>query len=189
MIGHAKTDSETLVGDFSIQDMESITKTRIMHSNNQIESVAVNPGLWRMIFKSSSLADCRFEDYRMGEDQLFLLKYKLFNRKVQFFDLNLYTYFKNVNGQLTSNRDAVHEIKKVFSETFKIFTEAQPYEKKFVAIMLIRQILTVAKHVNSHSAIRVFSNELLKNSESIFQDLNMLIRSSFFLLELRRTSD
>ena len=188
MIRRARMDSEILVGDYLIQNLENrvIVPTSLM--SNPFESVAANPGLWRMIIATSSVADCRFEEYQMGEDQLFLLRYKFFRRKVQFMHLSPYIYFKNVQGQLTSNPDAINEVEKVFSETFKIYITARIHEKKLIGIMLVRQILTVAKHINFVSAIGLLLKQTLKSPQIGFRDIRILLGSFFVVLKTRNQS-
>jgi hypothetical protein len=96
----------------------------------------------------------------MGEDQLFLLDLGIFHRRVQFFNIPIYTYFRNIEGQLTSRAENIVEISNVIPETFLIFEEATGNEKKLIGIMLVRQIMTFIKNRGFDGILQLFCGDL-----------------------------
>jgi|694.fasta_scaffold36900_3 glycosyltransferase involved in cell wall biosynthesis len=149
MIREAKADSEVLVGDYRVDRLGN----RVIHSTSQernpIMEVAYSPGIWRMVFKRLSLGELNFSHFKMAEDQLFVLQYGFSNRNVQFSNRIIYNYFTNVQGQLTSQVDAISEISKVVPESFKVFQRSSGGAQKFAAIMLVRQVITGWKNSNT----------------------------------------
>ena len=142
MIREAKINSEVLVGDYRVDRGGN----RVIHSTsrerNPIMEVAYSPGIWRMVFKRLSLGELNFSQFKMAEDQLFILQYGFSNRNIQFSNRIIYNYFTNIQGQLTSQEGAISEISKVIPESFKVFQRSTGKAQKFAAVMLVRQIIT-----------------------------------------------
>lgn len=172
IIEKADPDTEVLIGDYSINFSELSSKQATMTHLHSLESVAINPGIWRMIFRSNSIGQTKFTNHKMGEDQLFLLRFGIFQRRVKFFNTPIYDYFKNVDGQLTSRRDDIVEIMGVISETFIIFEKSSGGTKKLIGIMLVRQIITFLKNSSFGETIRVLRKT--PNKISILRMKNIL---------------
>jgi hypothetical protein len=90
----------------------------------------------------------------MAEDQLFILQYDFSSRKIEFSERVVYTYFKNIPGQLTSQKSAVSDISKVIPITFKVFQNSTHLSQEFAAIMLVRQVITKSKNSNAQGMLR-----------------------------------
>ncbi len=73
---------------------------------------AKNPGIWRIFFRKSRVANLEFEDMRMGEDQVFLVKCNMNEEEVAFIDEIAYQYFVGNSGQLTNSISSKEEIKR-----------------------------------------------------------------------------
>jgi glycosyltransferase involved in cell wall biosynthesis len=72
---------------------------------------AKNPGIWRIFFRKSRIANLEFEDMRMGEDQVFLVKCNMNEEETAFFDEVAYQYFVGNSGQLTNSISSKEEIR------------------------------------------------------------------------------
>lgn len=79
----------------------------------ELNSIFLNPGFWRMTFKSELLKDQKFPKYRMAEDQLFLAKLNIEANQVYFEDEIIYTYVVGSDTQLTRNSEARIELAEV----------------------------------------------------------------------------
>lgn len=67
--------------------------------------VIKEPGVWRIIFRNSKVSNSQFGNSYMGEDQVYLVNSGLLgSARVLFTNDVFYTYFKGVDGQLTSVR-------------------------------------------------------------------------------------
>lgn len=185
IIDQAGSDTEVLIGDYSINFAGSTGKKLTISHLGSSESVAINPGLWRMIFRSNSIGQTKFTNHKMGEDQLFLLNFGIFNRRVEFCNIPIYDYFRNIDGQLTSRRDNIVEIIGVISETFKIFEKATGGAKKLIGIVLIRQIVTFLKNISYVETIRLF-RKIPKNIRILrLNNLFIIIKSLLVVCRLK----
>jgi len=181
IIEKANKDSEVLIANYSLMFIDAKRKNKTLINSQTLESVAINPGLWRMIFRSDLIDEHKFKKYRMGEDQLFLLNFGIFHRRVQFFETSIYTYFKNVRGQLTSQRKDILEISDVISETVIIFKGANETEKKLIGVVLLRQLLTLIKNSDLNEIYHLLNQGVQKILVFKISELRILL-SSFMII-------
>ena len=62
----------------------------------------MNPGLWRMIFRTSCVRNIRFPSIKMGEDLVFIAALNLPGLSVAFDERINYSYYSGLGYQLTS---------------------------------------------------------------------------------------
>lgn len=74
---------------------------------SNLELVSLNPGLWRFCFSREIVLSREFSSLLMGEDQLYLAQIGLENLPINFEEMVIYKYFKNIEGQLTKSADAL----------------------------------------------------------------------------------
>jgi len=98
-IHNAKLDTDVIISNFKSKGTGEAT-TIDHHSN--LDYVAMNPGIWRMVFKTEVIKQHKFLDLRMGEDQIFLLDVDLSNLKIEFSKKVSYVYCTEQEGQLTN---------------------------------------------------------------------------------------
>jgi glycosyltransferase involved in cell wall biosynthesis len=70
---------------------------------NRVFGIVKNPGIWRWIFRTDVVKDCKFPETRMAEDQVFISRFLARNPVLFFKNDVIYTYNTNVSGSLTSN--------------------------------------------------------------------------------------
>jgi hypothetical protein len=142
----ADSSDEILIGNFSISSSEG--SMNYFHGNN-LERVALNPGLWRMVFRSKLVREIRFAPRRMGEDQLFIVKLNLGSRKVKFSENFFYVYFRGHPTQLTSLDSARNEVTLVL-DAIRVAIEENPIlENRYSEIIKSRLFLTFIKNQRS----------------------------------------
>jgi hypothetical protein len=116
-------------------------------SNKPFADLIRRPGLWRMVFRADVIADKRFSNLSMGEDQLFLVSIGFPLHPIHFSNQHVYDYMKNVPGQLTSLKSKKQELTKAIRLEL---CEAIKYRHvavwKFTLKLVLRQIMTVLKH-------------------------------------------
>ena len=81
-----------------------------------LEKVAINPGIWRFVFKHDYLANRRFRPFKMGEDQLFIADLALKEEEIHYSPLIIYKYTQNNGNQLTKQRSAIQDIQLSLNE-------------------------------------------------------------------------
>lgn len=176
---------EAIVGNYNIDRQGNTYPVLTSLANQPVLSVAYNPGLWRIIFRSKAINGRKFKNYRMGEDQLFILEWSFYIRQIYFSEKIFYTYFQNVVGQLTADPTAINEISYAIEDTWKLFAVSNRTEKYFAAIMLIRQTLTLLKNGSFVYCLRVTLRELIKKPRLVPSNSYFLSKALFFVLIMK----
>jgi len=137
----AQVDShvEVIIGNFTRNSPRGLYGSIHQH---RLENVALNPGLWRMIIRSSILEGKSFSAELMGEDQLFLVDLNLGSREIEFSDRFFYQYIQGSPMQLTSNQDSVNEVEKTLISLHKKMQKHVELRNKFSEIILLRLLMT-----------------------------------------------
>lgn len=148
--------SDVTLGDFQILNSTSAKVTLKERSNRQnpLESVAINPGLWRFAFKSELLNTTRFPEISMAEDQIFLADILSKSANLSSFQEVVYEYWDHPSGQLTKNQSKIGQLNTAidyFYEKYKA-TKCLPF-----LIVIIRLTATVFKKSNSTERFVAFS--------------------------------
>jgi glycosyltransferase involved in cell wall biosynthesis len=175
--------SEVLVGSYEVCDLSSAKVFKTKSNSDALLDIAINPGIWRMVFLRSTIADIRFCASLMGEDQIFLLDFGIFCKKIQFFDNVVYKYFRNSKNQLTKNSEAISQIKTVITQTLFFLRNAGQNQNHYVSMMLLRQLLTHYKNESRKGfkdglrAIRLIFTDLdFKSCFHLFRAIAQLAR-------------
>ena len=141
-INRASPEVEVIIGDFEIiRDSES--KAKQHHQN--LNLVALNPGLWRMVLRSQITRETLFEEFLMGEDQLFVASLNLSSRKILFSRSIFYKYFKGSPHQLTSSRVALLENDLALRKLTRLVLAESKYQNKISEIIRVRLFLNLVK--------------------------------------------
>jgi len=141
--------SSVLVGQYEVCDRATGSIVRNKANKNAKLDIAINPGIWRIIFLRERITGHNFSDSLMGEDQLFLLQIGVFGGKIQFFDNVIYRYFRNSSYQLTGKRDAITQINSIIPKTYEYFRKSDKSQRKYVSMMLLRQLVTKSKNLEN----------------------------------------
>jgi len=149
MIKERNFDSKVLVGQYETYDYSSKRKILNARSKSGFLDLALNVGIWRIVFNSAVIEKKLFTSLRMGEDQIFLLTLQIFRQKVHFQKIKTYKYFKNVSNQLTQNTSAIQDISKAIPITLAHLNTSSGKETGYILIMLLRQVITEFKYCST----------------------------------------
>lgn len=151
-------DVEVIIGKFQISSNGD--RTAINPSNkSDLRAIARDPGIWRMVYRTRVFVDNKFQEFRMAEDQLFLIDAHIFERKIKFSDKIFYTYFKHPKGQLTSQKSAISELEKTIPLVVARIQKTGQKTRTYLEVMLARQIATQLKNsTNSEILINLGRN-------------------------------
>ena len=127
-----------IIGQYKIYDFK---KLKILYQSNEknLLQVAINPGLWRMIFHRNILQVVRFPALSMAEDQNFICKLNLQSEQYVISEDMAYTYIINFPNQLTKNRSKLEDLLKAILNSLETLEKNQ---NEFNSIMLIKQLST-----------------------------------------------
>ena len=152
---------EIILGNYSVSNNGKIQNYSLTNCKDPFEMLAMNPGLWRIIFPRDLVKDIFFREYKMAEDQLFLLDINFFSQKILIFERNIYTYFKNLDGQLTGSKNSISDISNVIPITVGYLKKSSNNVSKYIAIFLIRQLITEFKNTQIFKRPRLLKNFFL----------------------------
>jgi hypothetical protein len=142
-IRSANSNADVVIGNYSINNNGHIKEVKHF---NRLDFVAINPGLWRMAFKTDLIKEKRFALFRMGEDKLFLADLNLKSRNIHFTNKIFYIYNKGQPFQLTSSAIARKDVYLPLIEVQRIMDCNTELRNSFSEIIKIRLFLTLLRN-------------------------------------------
>lgn len=178
MIRYAEEEKlDLILGSYQIHSSSSeiIEVKRINEGIKLLESVAINPGLWRFAFKSEIAKETMFPELSMAEDQIFLAKILDKSRNFRYFPEIVYEYWNYPIGQLTKNKEKIRDINMALDYFYNQYksTKCQP-----LLIALVRLTVTAIKKtnfLNSLVLIRKFLGFVLSEPSESKKILNAFV--------------
>jgi glycosyltransferase involved in cell wall biosynthesis len=159
----AVTNVELIIGNYLIRRG---TKSQVIRHQAKLTNVALNPGLWRMIFRREVIDNTMFLDLRMGEDQIFTAELNLESRNILFLDDVIYEYWKGSPEQLTSNKNNISENIEALRHLSEKINADESSQSKYTKIIFLRLLITTI----SNSRIKV-SLEIIKSNFKAIQKI------------------
>jgi hypothetical protein len=156
--------AQVIIGAYRENDFES-KKSKVCQPSYPLHiNHAINPGIWRIVFKAELQEKIVFPNLRMAEDQIAISNIGIFNYELKSCDTIFYRYFTNFPGQLTSNKEALKDL--------------------FNAVKVSKSNLKNHSSVNSSFAYGLYAKQLLTGlkmgSTKLKLQMIMHIAYSFF---------
>jgi hypothetical protein len=107
--------------------------------------VALNPGIWRIIFLRELLDGMFFKPLRMAEDQIFISEAIVKATELKFFDNIVYTYFTGSEHHLTKDSKALQDLLPAFNQTSQMLGVGDSQSELFLQTMATRQFVSGLK--------------------------------------------
>jgi hypothetical protein len=109
--------------------------------------VAINPGIWRILFPKTTVGSLRFSDKHWGEDQLFIAQAELLINNARIVPHFFYNYQTGVSNQLTQNQKNVNDGIKSLIDIYKFNLKFRSSDKNLESqlIPIIKLSATVLK--------------------------------------------
>lgn len=183
-----KDQFEIGIGGFqTIIPGSTITRKYPITFQNNLSKIALYPGVWRMVFKSSILENVRYTELLLGEDQLFLTTVLRVDRKVLFDDSLVYTYTLQKTGSLTSKRENISDLIQAIEGFFYLIEgDVSRTTTRFNLILIFKNSLTILKMGSSRQHVRALKFVGLILSRNSILMLQILIEILFFKASERR---
>lgn len=170
-------DTDVIIGSF-LKSANKFGKISVINPNHPLHlRLAMNPGLWRMVFKTSTMNMYKFKAYKMAEDQLWLAESEILNKKIVLSESIFYEYFTNNVGSLTSNKTARQDLKSVLNEFSAIKTDTSRNSKLIYCIFtkiwlrsifdsksfidFVAHFVIFMKYSTKHPKIFLYSSQIL----------------------------
>ena len=120
--------------------------------------IALNPGIWRFVFKRENFTEVKFPDLRLAEDQIFLILSGVFSKKLEFYNTVCYQYIQSSKNQLTKDKRNLPDLLKaldLLSDHSRSKVISAGTEKNYLNVIIFRLSLTSIKN-NPTKTIRHF---------------------------------
>lgn len=176
-IENSDASVEVLVGGFTTRNIDGSITSKKHSTNPSTTSVSINPGVWRMVFKSRLISDIRFEELMLAEDHLYLSKLKFATRRVKFISNPFYQYHIGSLSQLTNNSLALKDLIVASGKILDGLSDESSSEQIIFNLTLVfRQQITLLTRADYRLKLKSIS--LLAN---FFTKLNLRILMLSFL--------
>jgi glycosyltransferase involved in cell wall biosynthesis len=146
-----KSRSEIAIAGYVVESVSSgiqhfSTPFRDKKKTN-LRNISLNPAIWRMSFLTELARQSSFPKLRMGEDQVFLSKLKMNDRRIYFSNKVSYVYRTENPGQLTSNKLNIKDLVGAFNLNVENLKENMKGTNcKFEIQLLAKEFLTLQKN-------------------------------------------
>lgn len=131
--------ANVIVGGYELTDGRN---SKTIYSQSLMD-VALNPGIWRIIFNASLFRGKQFPPLSMGEDQLLLIDLDLCSLQIEFANDRFYQYQTNVDGQLTKSETALKDLSKSLALSRDMIKSSSG--DMYKSIVAVRLLLTYLK--------------------------------------------
>ena len=173
---------DILVGQYVLKSDDPKNILEDTSNDDSARDVAMNPGLWRMVFRREFISSVEFQKMRMGEDQLFLAQIMALKPRVTFTDTVFYEYFVGSPGQLTQNSKAIIELYSAFREILALRKKTSGKEFEFTSIMVSRMNFTLARIALGNKVIFLTLRSVLSPSNVITSHPVLQIKSALYVV-------
>lgn len=172
-------NTEILIGQFLVKNQESGEVNLEIGKCLAFDDIAINPGLWRMVFRKKIIGRSKFSEFRIGEDQLFISQLDITNKIVQFVPAVFYEYTIGLQHQLTRQPLQLKFLLEVSNAIYeKARTATDLSTINFDCILITRQQITLLKRGNLYLKIKAikFLIEFTFNFKFIIPCFNSILK-------------
>jgi glycosyltransferase involved in cell wall biosynthesis len=156
-----KNSADVGIGGYT--DTNLIPQSPSRHYRNEsqeLNSIALAPGIWRMMFRTKLVADSPFQSLLLAEDQILLSDIQITKRKIVFISAIVYNYLSGNPESLTGqSRKIGHLVDSISHILTSIENETSNTQREFDWIMVAKQALTLLKYGSIQN--RIFATRRL----------------------------
>jgi glycosyltransferase involved in cell wall biosynthesis len=131
-------EADIAIGEYTIQSGANrlVKSSDASSRENILETIALNPGLWRFAFKSELAKRFNFHEMRMAEDQIYLASIFETKPDLYIFKEHVYTYWRYQSNQLTTSDSALNQL----VVALDIFIEKYKHKQCAPLLMVIMRL-------------------------------------------------
>jgi glycosyltransferase involved in cell wall biosynthesis len=193
LLNKQKTNSQIIITSFRIQSLLTQKIIRVStcpkgSTKRQLNYLANDPGIWRVIFRTELIRNLKFSKLKMGEDVLFLAAALDAGSEPIFLNEITYTYFRDVPNQLTEDNRYVADLY-TFLRLLDSKYKQNRIEAYFVVPLAVKQTFSLIKHrglniqnMKVFSEIRVYRKHFLIFSVSVMLLISTRLQEKILLI-------
>jgi glycosyltransferase involved in cell wall biosynthesis len=160
-----KSQSEIAITRFEVESVSSglrqISSSFSEKKKINMMDISLNPAIWRMSFLTDLAQQSNFPNLRMGEDQVFLSRLRLNDRRIYFSNTVTYVYKTDNTNQLTRDEFNNKDLLSAFRLNVEYLNKAPKNANcKFELQLIAKEFLTLLKN----GVVLTPFSILLKNS-------------------------
>jgi len=152
-----KRNPDAIVGRYLTYDRVNSKMTQCVPWRSCYEQLALNPGVWRIVFLREAIERLTFTNLLMAEDQIFLAQFNPSTRKMVFVNDNFYTYYVGDAKQATRNPKSLADLSKAMQLTAALVRSRDREEIQFLGILMNRQLVTSLRRAPFVTKLRSLS--------------------------------
>ncbi len=150
-----RNNADVGIGGYADTNSINLSESKL-HRNEYMDlnSIALSPGIWRMIFRTELIVNSPFKSLLLAEDQVLLSDLRITQRNIVYSNAIVYNYFSGNPSSLTGNNRKIEDLIKAtsfISSNLKL--EKNVSQKVFDEIMIAKQSLTILKYGNFKNRI------------------------------------
>jgi glycosyltransferase involved in cell wall biosynthesis len=135
-----------------------VTKNRVAIAGVDLNlEIALDPGIWRYVFRLEGVKATNFPPLMMGEDQVWLARIGIFEKKKVVTNLTNYSYIQGFGPQLTKSKVAIRDIPNASGLILETLMMSSVESKEYLSTLVIRQIITGVKRLPGFEKLRTVS--------------------------------
>jgi glycosyltransferase involved in cell wall biosynthesis len=160
-----KSQSEIAITRFEVESVSSglrqISSSFSEKKKINMMDISLNPAIWRMSFLTDLAQQNNFPNLRMGEDQVFLSRLRLNDRRIYFSNTISYVYKTESSGQLTNNKSNIIDLQIAFK-------------------LNLENLAKIPKDANCRFELQLLAKELLTliKNRIVFEPISTLVKNS-----------
>lgn len=155
---------DLIVGAIRIQRFDIPEKFKdvfLIDVSNPISGLGLFPAFTRMIYRYDFISDLDFPEFKIAEDQAFLIQVLLRNPRTQLCELNLYTYFVGHELQSTNQTSKYPDLALALLFFWQLFTHTSSSNQRIVLVFILRNYLSILKR------LKLFDFKAIQKSSTI----------------------
>lgn len=181
-----QSDADVVIGSYVEKNFSGESTFR--ENVSSIANLSFQPGIWRILFKRESVADIRFPEVKMGEDQDYLAQIPWKDIRVSFTNEIFYDYFTGNPFQTTAKTNSRNSLLTSIKYLSGLLSK-NIGDEDFIRNLIARQSLTILKSSTLLVRLQTISAVLAacRNSSQIRKQSKSYVRLTMFLLKERRS--
>jgi glycosyltransferase involved in cell wall biosynthesis len=150
----SSVNAQLIIGSFEVLDFSSQNLILNRPKKPLTVTMAISPGIWRLVLNTNIAKLQKFSKYRMGEDQLWMAELLLLDLDFVVSNEVFYRYYSSNPLSLTSNPEAIQDLESVLREFEKLLKRSGSHSRNMAIYMYLKIWIPRVKTLDSSRKFR-----------------------------------